>query len=234
MCLAAPDPSLPDCPVTPDCPFSPNNQGQVVLVRDVYIPDPSNLFASGVHTPMSASASVVWGTDLAEFTPNDVENSTDLPNALYRINDREVITQGERFWTEDLVYSSAIPAALCDYFNIFGGIYVDFYDAGGNFLKAGVSYKGCATDGGEAKITFEDDDAVPASLTLQIADPCLGDFLDVESCETVCAKATAASRPPSRTPCGPRPTMLRPGPGRSRTWRRGSRPRGGSPTGRPA
>lgn len=195
-CLAVPDPLHPECDgvVDPDCPFSPDNQGSVVLVRDVHIPDPSNVFATGVRTPMFSSASVVWGTDSAEYDPADVENSTDLPKSLYRINDQDFVLKTSRFRVDEVDYGPTVPQLLCDYFNIYGSIFVDFVDAAGNPIEAGVDFKTCGTSG-LATIHFKDKAAAPAKVLIEIADSCLGDTMDPDSCRDICQKITAKGLP---------------------------------------
>ncbi len=74
--------------------LSPGNSGSVLLVRDVYIPDPSNPFGTGNHAASVSASSVQWGTDGAEFSPKD-DNS--LGQSVLQINGTRMALNHSRF-----------------------------------------------------------------------------------------------------------------------------------------
>jgi hypothetical protein len=172
-----PSSTLCDPTDDPDCRFSPANLGQVTLVRDLYIPDSSNTFATGFHTTMAGGGSIVWGTDRSEYEPADIANGSDLPELIHRINGQDFIVLTSRFRVEELSSSSDLETVLCDYNEVYGTVFVD--KPGGEGLT--VDFNTCGTKG-QAKITGD----APSTVRLEIVDGCLGDVIDPQGCQEQC------------------------------------------------
>lgn len=186
------DPDGPG-PLGPGAHFSPTNQGQVVLVRDRYIPDPSNAFAAGVPIQTVGAGTVVWGSDSAEFEPHP---DYKLPELLAQVNDTALPLQMARFRTEVLPFGPGLAAQLCLYDKVYGTLFVDFLDSEGQEIEGKVDFKPCPTSG-QATITIKRPERDPEGpgtpepedpplARLEIVDTCMGDFLDLKKCTQQC------------------------------------------------
>lgn len=174
----------------------PGNQGSVILVKDVFLPDPSNPFATGTPTPLVSSAAVTWGTDSAEFVAADTVGNTDLPKTLIKANNKEFWLLSTRFHDEDWPYSGDIGTLLCDYEDAYGELIVDFLDAGGSELTKPTADLTTCLKTGVAKIELKG--STPTTVRIHIIDSCRADVIDPSECHAQCERIKTY-QPPLRS-----------------------------------
>lgn len=182
---------------------APGNVGQVLLVKDVYIPDPSDAFGTSGHSSAVSSASVTWGTDRADLDPT---TDDELSKPVFQVNDKRLTVYGARFQDATFVYNPATASnVLCRYARAYASsLVVEFYDGAGGWVEADVGLQYCALGGG-ALISFKKPGAT--RMVIRVIDNCAGDIVDAETCRDQCQSVRVEGLPVpgycSRAPISP-------------------------------
>lgn len=167
--------------------LSPGNASQVLLVRDVYIPDPTNPFGTGSHIASPSSATVQWGTDGTEFSPKD---DAALGKTVFQINDRREVMHNARFHDEGtFAYGGVLPNRLCAYYRAYGtNPVVEVLASDGSVIEADIGYNFCDL-GGAAIIQLKQvGGRTPVAVRVRLIDSCRADIISAVTCKDQCDK----------------------------------------------
>lgn len=164
-----------------------DNSSQTLLVKDVYVPDPSDPFGTGQHLASVSSGAVQWGTDRAEFlNPLDDDG---LPRVVAQINDKRVALHPARFRHPaiELFYTDPfLSQKLCQYQRAYRSLIVEVLDGTGTPIRdAAVGLQFCDLGGG-ALIQLPDGAPPAVKVRIRIIDLCAGDIISPQSCAEQC------------------------------------------------